>query len=140
MIETWQYVALIGIVAAVVAVLSYRGRGMADRENAFLSELETTVTNVLAAHQFVLTHEPTRRTVGNYWQFDRASRAVRVYYDVRDQQIIVELREGQRPSLIHKSIATFSLPVGAPPEQYQRVLNGVLEAINNALQDDGWTT
>jgi hypothetical protein len=135
-IETWQYVALVGIVVATIAVLSYRGRGMAARESAFLSALETSAATVLAAHRFVLTSKPKPRYGGQYWHFARAPRAIRLYWDFRDRQITVERREGEPPTLARKEIARFSIPVNPPPERYQRALDEVLEAIDDAVKAD----
>jgi hypothetical protein len=92
----------------------------------------------LAAHQFVLTNKaPTPNSVGHRsWHFKRPSGAIHMFWDGRERELVVELRQPESPTPVRKRIAAFGIELGSPPDCYPRVLDGLLEVINAAVRAD----
>jgi hypothetical protein len=138
-IATWQYVAIGALVVVVLTVLQYRSRHTEVRDDAFFRTLEATVGRALAAQHFVLTrkvHMP--KSFGHrYWYFERSLRAVQVFWDGKERQISAELQERESQTPVRKQIASFGIALGSPPDDYGRVLDGLVEAIDAAVRTDG---
>ncbi len=138
MIATWQYVALGGVVTTVLAVLQYRSWRTGVRDSAFFPRLETTVASALAAQQFVLTSKThTPKSFGHRsWHFERPPRAIYVYWDGKEREIIVGLQEPESRTPARRRIAVVGIEMGSPSDRYQCVLDELIEAITAAVPSD----
>jgi hypothetical protein len=142
-IETWQYVALGIIVAAFVTVVRYNDKRAADRDDAFFSALESTVADALAIHHFVLASKEYRsESFGHrFWSYEHPPRStgreVRMFWDGRDREIVVEVRDHDSPTPVRRRIVISGPSPGDRPERYQRALDEVLEAVDVSVKTDG---
>jgi len=125
-------------VAVFLAVLLYRGRQDAAREGAFFTVLETTVTEALVRQQFALTSKEYRpKSFGyRFWCYERARGVVRMFWNGRDGEIVVEGRDHDSTTPVHRRIVISGPLPGDPPKRYQRALGEVLEAIDAAVKTD----
>lgn len=138
MIETWQYVTLGAVIAIFIAIGRYKERQASARDDAFFATLEVTVANALAAQEFVLTSkEYLAKSFGHRrWNFECPPRTIRIFWDGRDREFGVELRDDESTTPVRKRIRVSGPWPSDPPERYQRVLDDVLDALDVAVQRD----
>jgi hypothetical protein len=138
LIETWQYVALGGVLAIFVAIGLYEARRASVRDDAFFATLEATAASVLVAQQFVLTNKAhTPESFGNrFWYFERPPRTIRVFWDGRDREFAVEVRDRGAATPVRKRSLVSGPAPRASQESYRRVLDDLLEALDSAVHAD----
>jgi len=123
------------VIAIFVVVVRYWDRRAAVRDDAFFVTLETLATTALAAKQFVLaSKEYQPKSFGHrFWRFERSPRTIRVYWEGRDREIVVEARDDDSPTPVRERIVIVGPWLGSPPERYQRALDEVLEALQTTV-------
>jgi hypothetical protein len=138
LIATWQYVALGVIVTVVLAVLQYKTWRTGVGDSVLFPRLEAVLTGALAGEQFVLaskTHTPN--SFGHRsWHFARPPTVIDVYWDGRERDIVVEMRETASPNAVRRRITAIGIGMGNPPDRYQHALNGLVEATIAALRSE----
>ena len=138
MIATWQYVALGGIVAAILAVLQYKTWRTEVGDSILFPRLEAAIASALAAEHFVLTSKThSSKSFGNRtWDFERPPKAIRVYWDGKEREIIVDMQEATSPQPVRRRIAATGVGTGNPSDRYQHVVTELVEAIIAALRTE----
>ena len=138
MIATWQYLALIGIVIAVMAILQYGTWRTRRSDSVFFPRLEAEIANALAPEHFVLTSKThTPNSFGHRsWRFERRPAAIHVYWDGKEREISAQLQEAASLKLVPRRLVAIGIGTGNSSERRQHALNALVEAIIAALRTE----
>jgi hypothetical protein len=135
-IATWQWIALGSFVIAVLARLQYKVWRTGMRDELFFPLLEARITSALAAEHYLLTSKTHSPNVFGHriWRFECPPKAIHVFWDGMEREIIVEAREAASPKPTRWEVAVIGIGTGSGSDRYQQALHDTVEAITIAVR------